>query len=477
MASLDNTTVGLEHDDEWKRPSQAYHAHFDCFSGAAGDMMLAACLDAANELQQQQPPNNIQQQEGGCSGGQLRLLKRIIECLEKGMPELKGEFSIRTKRVWRGGMASMAGLHVTVQSRYHHAPAPLPIRSHDTANDDAPNMTLTTNHHHHHEAMHKETNDMIALDNLHGHQHCHEHSSDNADHGDHHQHPSNPPHVVSQSAEHETKSENGSTSPEIRTTELSHSHDHQHSHDHNHEHGHSHEHIHTDPMPNSTPKEQNHNHNHDETTTLASRDGSRETMSSHSHDHQDSRGHCHGHGHTDPLLNDNSEEQNHHHGHDHTMTTTTVGPLRNLPQIQAMLEQAPEQYIPVWVRETAIATFTRLAHAEAKVHGADSANVVYFHEVGAIDSIVDTIGTLQALYYLGVTSVSCSRLPIGEGTVWTAHGILPVPAPATLRLLAGMPLCQVKRKKSGVVVLYRVLCVCVCRIQECTDCLVRNCYS
>ena len=81
--------------------------------------------------------------------------------------------------------------------------------------------------------------------------------------------------------------------------------------------------------------------------------------------------------------------------------------------------------------------------AEAQTHGAASINDVHFHEVGAVDSIVDTVGTLIALEGLGVVSVSCSRLPLGEGSVWTDHGLLPVPAPATLRLLVDMPVCQV----------------------------------
>jgi uncharacterized protein (DUF111 family) len=117
--------------------------------------------------------------------------------------------------------------------------------------------------------------------------------------------------------------------------------------------------------------------------------------------------------------------------------------LRNLNEIESMLLNAPDQHIAPWVRRTAIQTFTVLAQAEATTHATNSIQDVHFHEVGAVDSIVDTVGTLIVLHDIlhCTTSFSSSRIPIGEGTVWTAHGLLPVPAPATLRLLVGIPTC------------------------------------
>lgn len=73
------------------------------------------------------------------------------------------------------------------------------------------------------------------------------------------------------------------------------------------------------------------------------------------------------------------------------------------------------------------------------------------YRVGAIDSIVDVIGTLLALHHLSVITVSCSRIPMGEGTVWTDHGQLPVPAFATMRLLIGMKTCKGPGDKNGTV--------------------------
>jgi len=82
----------------------------------------------------------------------------------------------------------------------------------------------------------------------------------------------------------------------------------------------------------------------------------------------------------------------------------------------------------------AAAVFRRLAEAEARVHGVDVESV-HFHEVGALDAILDVVGALTALEALGVEAVYCSALPAGGGVVGTEHGYLPVPAPAVLELL------------------------------------------
>jgi uncharacterized protein (TIGR00299 family) protein len=88
--------------------------------------------------------------------------------------------------------------------------------------------------------------------------------------------------------------------------------------------------------------------------------------------------------------------------------------------------------------ERATRIFTRLAEAEAKVHGMPVERV-HFHEVGAVDSIIDIVGACVGFELLGLDDFACSTMDLGGGTVMTAHGLLPVPAPATTELLAGAP--------------------------------------
>ncbi len=91
------------------------------------------------------------------------------------------------------------------------------------------------------------------------------------------------------------------------------------------------------------------------------------------------------------------------------------------------------------VRDKTSRIFTRLAEAEAAVHGT-TVEKVHFHEVGAVDAIIDVVGAVLALEMLRVDRVLCSPIPTGSGTVACDHGVLPIPAPATAQLLRGVPL-------------------------------------
>jgi uncharacterized protein (TIGR00299 family) protein len=108
---------------------------------------------------------------------------------------------------------------------------------------------------------------------------------------------------------------------------------------------------------------------------------------------------------------------------------------RKLKDVLAIVEGSA---VPQEVKTTARAIFTRLAEVEARIHDT-SVEDIHFHEVGGLDAIVDVVGSLLGLRLLRVEGVYASALPLGRGFVRCAHGLLPVPAPATLELLKGVP--------------------------------------
>lgn len=115
------------------------------------------------------------------------------------------------------------------------------------------------------------------------------------------------------------------------------------------------------------------------------------------------------------------------HGHTH--------PSRGWREIREMIRAAD---LPARARERALATFGALAEAEGRVHGVSS-DEVHFHEVGAVDAIVDVVGAALLLESLDITSMTCGPLPLGSGIIRSAHGRIPLPAPAVLELLRGWP--------------------------------------
>lgn len=110
-------------------------------------------------------------------------------------------------------------------------------------------------------------------------------------------------------------------------------------------------------------------------------------------------------------------------------------PLRHLEQIEAIIQASP---LPDQIKTDSLAVFQKLAHAEAQVHGIDISQV-HFHEIGAVDTIVDVVGTFLCLENLGAEQVYASALPWAQGMLDMSHGRYPLPAPAVVRLLQGYP--------------------------------------
>ena len=152
----------------------------------------------------------------------------------------------------------------------------------------------------------------------------------------------------------------------------------------------------------------------------------------HTHDH----GHDHGHDHDHSLA--------HAHDHDHASASEAAASThthnRNFTEICALIRSST---LSPWVREKSIAVFRRVAVAEGKIHGLPPEQV-HFHEVGAVDSIVDIVGACIGLELLGRPRVLAAAVTEGTGWVRCAHGRFPVPAPATLEILGarGIPISQ-----------------------------------
>lgn len=166
--------------------------------------------------------------------------------------------------------------------------------------------------------------------------------------------------------------------------EHAHTHDHEHSHGHDHDHAHSHEHIHS------------HEHEHDH------------PMHAHTHDHEHAHTHAHGHSHVH----------------------------RGMADVRAIIESLD---VPEKVKADALAVYGLIAEAESLAHG-KTVEQIHFHEVGAMDAVADIVSVCLALNELAPERIVASPVHVGHGQVKCAHGILPIPAPATAHILKGVPI-------------------------------------
>lgn len=126
----------------------------------------------------------------------------------------------------------------------------------------------------------------------------------------------------------------------------------------------------------------------------------------------------------------NNGDRHHHHHAEHHHEHHTHSPQRHWPEIEQLINAAN---LPPRAKAASLEVFRQLAIAEGAVHGI-SPTQVHFHEVGAVDAIVDIVGTCLGLDWLGIDELYCSALPTGSGTVKAAHGRMVVPVPAVLKL-------------------------------------------
>lgn len=174
-----------------------------------------------------------------------------------------------------------------------------------------------------------------------------------------------------------------------------HHHEHHHDHDHDHDH-HDHEHTHT--------HEHDHHHDHEE-------------MHAHDHDHEHHHHHDHDHDH------------HHDHGHGHHHHHTSLADVERI---------VGEFNVSDQVKKDVLAVYGLIAEAESHAHGRP-VEEIHFHEVGSLDAITDVTGVCMLMEMIGADQVIASPVALGSGFVRCAHGVLPVPAPATAYILQGVP--------------------------------------
>lgn len=131
-------------------------------------------------------------------------------------------------------------------------------------------------------------------------------------------------------------------------------------------------------------------------------------------------------------------EHDHHHNHAHDHHDHHHAPHRGLREIEALIRASG---LPEQVKAESLRVFGRIGEVEAGLHGT-TVDQIHFHEIGAVDSIVDIVGCCLAKHLLGTGAVTVGPLPQGTGTIRCAHGVFPNPAPATVELLAGMEVVQ-----------------------------------
>ena len=165
----------------------------------------------------------------------------------------------------------------------------------------------------------------------------------------------------------------------------------------------------------------------------------------HTHEHTHGHGHGHGHSHDDhghgPAGHHHDHDDTHVHARDHEHDAGHHHHHYHYRDIIALVDHLD---VPEPRRVLARRVIQRLAEAEATVHGVP-VEEIHLHEVGAVDSIVDMLGSIVALELLNITSISSGPLPISRGFVRCAHGKMPVPAPATAELMRGLSVDSVDR--------------------------------
>lgn len=206
--------------------------------------------------------------------------------------------------------------------------------------------------------------------------------------------------------------EEESVDVDLQGHEHHHDHDHEHDHDHHHDHNHEHNHDHTDDHHDHSHED--HHHSHEMAESAAE-----QTIHEHTHDGQ--------------FEHHHDEQSDLDHAHDHRHSHHHHTSMAGISHIIEHLE------LPEEVKTDIVAVYRLIAEAESHVHG-KTVEEIHFHEVGTADAIADIAGVCLLMHMIAPKKVIASPIHVGSGNVHCAHGILPVPAPATAYILQGLPI-------------------------------------
>ena len=197
--------------------------------------------------------------------------------------------------------------------------------------------------------------------------------------------------------------EEESVDVDLQGHEHHHDHDHEHDHDHHHDHNHEHNHDHTDDHHDHSHED--HHHSHEMAESAAE-----QTIHEHTHDGQ--------------FEHHHDEQSDLDHAHDHRHSHHHHASMAGISHIIEHLN------LPEEVKADVVAVYQLIAEAESHVHG-KTVEEIHFHEVGTADAIADIAGVCLLMHMIVPQKVIASPIHVGSGNVHCAHGILPVPAPAT----------------------------------------------
>lgn len=171
---------------------------------------------------------------------------------------------------------------------------------------------------------------------------------------------------------------------------------------------------------------------HDEVEHQHTPDEVFDSKHTHTHEHSGQDHHSH-----EEHSHDGSEHTHEHHNHDHDH--------HNHRTYRDILKLIEDSELTDKVKGMSLRIFKKIGVAEGKIHGLEL-DKVHFHEVGAVDSIIDIVGAAILIEQLSIDKIKSAHVPTGSGHIHIAHGVYPVPAPATLEILTGIPLAKSELK-------------------------------